>query len=107
ALEAPDQFGDEVLGISGGTAIAAGQDLAIAGEGQKQRLAGRGDRFGQVALAALEQRGGIAKMMGNAGRKVHWTIIALRVLSPARHRKRLAPRRSWRLPPPPRRSGMP
>src|SRR5690606_37007974 len=54
ALEAADQLGDEVLGIGGRSAIAAGKDLAVVGQGAEQQVDPGGQRLGEFAGAGLE-----------------------------------------------------
>src|SRR5690606_33513579 len=71
ALEAADQFGNEMLRIGGAATVAAGQNLVVVGEGAKQQLHGHGQRLGKLAGAGLEGVNGVVKVRGQVCGHVH------------------------------------
>src|SRR5690606_23936715 len=71
ALEAADQLGNEVLGVGGGAAIAAGENLVVVGQGGKEQLHGDRERLCQFSCAGLEGVGSVVEVRRHVCGHVH------------------------------------
>ena len=70
-LEAADHFGGEMLRVGGGSAVAAGQDLAVAEQARREQVRGAGDRRGErIGRGELQLRA-VGEMRADARDMIH------------------------------------
>jgi hypothetical protein len=70
-LEAPDQFGGEVLCVAGRAAVAASENLAAAEQAVGHRFDGGGNRCRQRIDGVQLGLGTVFEMLGDAGNQIH------------------------------------
>ena len=63
AFEAADELGGEVLGIGGRAAVAAGEDLAPAGDAADQRADRVGNRLAEHLGSGVLEVGAVEKLL--------------------------------------------